>query len=921
MERPIHLVFAEGDWFSSPEIPKTDISSNIITTQQGLNGSARMEIICVNIQNDDQCTDNQRAFYSNYLQKTAQDFSGRQLGRFQFPEPRLKTTGPLSDYDYKVYMEPFRQFSNEDGEKCTGGRYSAFGKILTICIYPIYKVAPMIKIHSVEPGDSFKILFDGVPRVVIAASDDDAMDIAKKFADSIQANRPSAALIAPYALAIGDRISLFYARDGRNNLPIITVTSPSTEKIEILPFEQRSLWTTNHEYFHSLQRAANYRRSNFYYIEGTATAASRSVNNELNDRSVLSDFSRDYGYSIRKLNVPHFRHLTDADSLHYAGQDFYIFVSRFLNVGIEWITPMMSEGGGLADHRNTLAYLRTPLRFIYSKYARNSFIEKQIKLDTYSSFWDDRCTPQTNAFSSSSDRRKTYEYSTSTPSTTIPMKQYSAGLVEITFPPSYYGQSFLIEAYGDGGSQNTSWMNTSIYKESYSTSTGENCVYPPLTRSNRVVNVDIGNNKFYAFGVATEHDETMHVKIRPIASEVTLATGQYLSTTAFRVLHANYIAEQEPAHATWYLDNVEFYHGRLPSRTSEALAVAPPTCSPNGAQVRVEIEDGLGAIVSSSATLPVRGGTPVSISITDGFLCSGDFYAPLVSAPLSVSISSPCIDGSQPTSYNWSVQYPNGVIDTGSSSEAFIDRTSLTVGDVVSIEFSSPGLGVLGSRDIIMCDASCQAESMLCDSAGVVASLPLEVRELRVLEHIIATLDRLISSIFNDVIPGWFPLPTPSLITALADYLPSDVIVGLEGLDHALSSSKVADYEKEVRSLRSLVQTMKNEDEAHFLNRMINLSDAYIHHYSTIEDGGAEAWNDLAFINGWDKSDINPLMAARAAIEHGLAVWLNACERNVEFTADGLPPKLDDEELMVRAFEAASLGVPRTLIEEHIVAK
>lgn len=471
-------------------------------------------------------------------------------------------------------------------------------------------------------------------------------------------------------------------------------------------------------------------------------------------------------------------------------------------------------------------------------------------------------------------------------------------------------------------------MNTTIYKSDYDPGDpiinrpAESCDHGQQPRSRRAVRVDSSNNKFYAFGVATEHDETMHVTIRPAITEVNLNTGQSLSTTSDRTVRARYIAEQEPVAVAWYLDNVEIDTDTLFETTGEIEVEIPPTCTSSAGQIRVEIKDDLGAVASASATLPIRGGVPAKISITDGFLCSGDFYAPLISSPLMVSIESPCVDGSEPTNYNWSIQYPDGVIDTGTGSEALIDRTNLEIGDMVSIEFSSPGLGILGSRNIIMCGlVSCQAESSLCGPSGVITSLPLEVRDLRVLERIMATFDRLISSIFNDIIPGWFPLPTPNLITALADYLPSDVIVGLEALDHALSSSKVADYEKEVTSLRSLVQTMKNEDEAHFLNRMINLSDAYIHHYSTIEDGGAEAWNDLAFINGWDKSDINPLMAARAAIEHSLAVWLNACERNVEFTADGLPPKLDDEELMVRAFEAASLGVPRTLIEEHIVAK
>lgn len=940
-DRPLHVVFAHGEWFTHDDEPLTTADGAVTTLQQGLTDIPDIRVKCEKSGEDDECTEGQRNYFKNYITKTIEDFRSRRLGNYSFAQhvPLARNLWGATTRFHKVYL---RTWSNGGGVYgvCEyggiSGRYIAIIQKLVVCIHPEPKMAPMYRVSSVSPGDKFTLKINGNSISVTAGAVDSRKNIAEKLVTQINANSAFAGLgfhSKSRALAIGDQVAFFfhYVNRERTTVPVITGSATCTNCFYHINFEKKALWTGNHEYFHGLQMAAAINVQH-YYLEGTATAAARATLSESIPSLGPPVLTRDVTRPLRRLDVPHFYNVEmeifdpetwNAEQSHYEGQDFYVYAGRFLNRGIEWIIPMMAGKGKINPHHRTFRIFGYEMRRVYTKYVQNAFVEKSMPLDEVEGTWKRLCEVTTQMFDPYGQQWKEYHYSGGSASISIPIKQYSAGAVKVDFDEAIYnGQSFMVEVAGDGGAEDGSWMLTSIYKEKYARDANdiptESCEERAFSRSKKVIHVSPENSALYVLGVSSLSDEKMHVSIRPVTTTVSLDSGT-LATSSPREIRANYVAEQGPINVQWYLDGVPVgSEYQVYETVGELSTIMPAVCSTAGGIVRVEITDGFGVEVFAEREYDVRGQDDADMSVEGGFFCGGDLYVPDSSDPIIVSLNYACGDDGASSSTSWSVGYPDGFVDTGFGDTVTIDRSRLNEGEVARVRFEDGGGDLLVERRVKLCGLYCTFSSEVCAS-GVVRGPSYEVRELRDLETIIATFDVRINEIFRGVVPDWLPLPVSTMIDSLGSYVSSNVLMGLQLIETALQVNKSDLFHNHITVARKYIaHEVTDISDARYLTHMVNLVEAHVHRYLPIEAGGASGWLDLDFVKGWKPGEIDPLIGGRAAYSYALAVWLDAFEFDQAYTIDGKAPSLNDPDLHNRALDAAVEGSLRTLVAEHI---
>ena len=856
------------------------------------------------------------------------------------------------------------QYVKNDDDEIYATRVDRRGSFLPLvkaaitCVWPADKRAPTLVVSSVEEGDQFIVEIekedpeeeDFIVVEVIAESDDTPSDIAYKIAQEIRSKSAGALpSVFPWdipAVSLGNKVVLYYRNVLRHWTPKIEVEGVGAGDFDTLEYEYANLFTAMHEVFHAIQYeglqwskkagAANNIQNS--YLEGTAVAAQEAMYR--NESGSITPLRRAASRDERSLDPLGFLDSSgagSADPPDYRAQDFFVTVSHMLSEkststwNIEWLIPAMEGGGhrndliGALDHFNFLSFSEA-----YWGYVRNKFIEKRYALDDLdsdSSMWAESCEPSTTAlFDFNDDHWHEVEYSggEETVSFDIPYA-YGPSVLEIEFPDQYEGESFIVEA---SGSPST---DIAVYRNYYESD--EECFIDP-NNPDEVPEIDgifVGPDadKIYVLAYSNEagidFDESVDVTIEPSEVVAFLLHEEGERQIGGQPLDAHALAfggvNAAPITVDWFYNGEQFDSETVDDNISLVSTTLDDTCPTDPGKLEVNITDDRGGKAQDEVSFDFHGiASQLTIGTTaEVFSSCGSQYIPTdtdgkVPDMTLTAYNKGCTDLTDDK--NWIWQIDGEVVCEGCEEIELEDDDFRNEGELVPVTVRTTHEDIHGNtrRTFRPCKESCIDP----EPCGLVPLRPEHDRLARdVMDNIdaIMTFEHEIFRVFNDLVPDLFPPEEQIVFDKLESHVGRSVNDVLDTMRRAFEVSELDEFYSVLEKSREDITNVESEEEKLFLYRMLALVETQVDYYNPPEVGGMGGWYDLSFLENWTKDAPNSIDLAHRGFLYALATWADALERLA--SDDSLP--LDDEVVTKRAFEAASLGATRDVIDEYLL--
>lgn len=914
-DRPVYFVLVEGEWF---ERGRSDEASEDGVMRQELSS---MEVSCSR-KSGVNCDQETRDIFGEHILSASNDFTS-----YGFEE------GPSEVWLRGVRKRSLARqtklchYSDDPEDGIMEGRYNKFSKRSITCLWPRDKRAPQFIIDSVTAGETFTVAISDKQEEVIAGVDDTPESIAKALAAKM--NSGGFPTDFRRTRAIGNRVVFFASRSpsARPEAVYATAGSITTEQ-----FDYKTLLTGVHEYFHAIQFTHDWWGWGFFdqqtFYEGSAMAAQES-------RGIMV---RDLHRTRRHVNVPLYRGkastFSPADGNHYNAQDWFVFVGRYINRGMEYLVDLVEA----RDYSDMVSLLNdaghSPNQVLWD-YLRNNFHEGFHRLDDIHK----SCHNFTYRSGGSQFVEETIDAGQDELDLSLPVEPLSGSVFRVHIAQSHEDRTFLIEVSPGMGLQPAAiyipgdkeavpedeqeeWGPTHTCEPGF----GAAALTVPAHGS-------VGSScSTSCAGGQTCHDGVCGTTVFVLAGQLEPGASSQADLTARRVdleveiesplpgatfpegrefrSDVSFVAQNHPVTVTWSIEDQVVAEQEVDS-LSDTVSALIPSCPQGFSRLRVEVTDAFGATVSDTVNFSVAStGAGIGITVPEdrGWRVGDTHWLPVLTPQIpDLELTSSLLhlacgeDEEDPALWSWSFGSTNvsGATVTLEHDD-FLDESDEVVPLDVTLSYGS------AQRQITIRPCSALDVRTGCPDQGVTESVSEimadfynEVSRLRDMADIVIALEQDLLDVFGGVLPGEIPLDFPTAIANIEarGTMPTRAITQMWD---ALNSEDLESF----RTQMETTLTLAHHDapaRVTFASNLAALAEIQVGFYSPIEAGGEGGYfmfSHAAERFAYPNSTEAVLAPARQAFLGALSTWVHVAD---------FQTSVDDPVIMEQSMEAGAI--------------